>query len=144
MPLPVAHRRWLFNAVWCTALVLATALIGALGSPAGWCLCASLPLAAISWVGWWKTRPRRPRPDYARISELEAELFPPCPHAGAGWVWSERRGKSWYCSACPPPDFAPNVKDVEALLSKLEGTFAPIRKPQPPPGRGAGSPTRRQ
>lgn len=139
-------RRWLllFNAVSFTVASVFFALAALRARFDGLPLGFTVPFAAGYWWHWRVTRPPKPRPDYARIAELEAELFPPCSHAGGVWVWSERRGKLWYCSACPPPDFAPNVKDVEALLSKLEGTFAPIRKPQPPPGRGASSPTRRQ
>jgi hypothetical protein len=72
---PVAHRRWLVNVVLHTLNACAGLVMALLGSPAGWVLLASLPLAAVSWTGWWKTRPRKPTPDYARIAYLERELF---------------------------------------------------------------------
>ena len=75
LALPVAHRRWLWNAVACSVLVSLEIEWGAFNDRAWWALCASVPLAAVNWTGWWKTRPPKPRPDYARIAELEHDLF---------------------------------------------------------------------
>lgn len=62
LALPVAHRRWLFNSIAASVMVLVEVEYIALGVLAWWALCPSALLAAVNWVGWWKTRSPRPRP----------------------------------------------------------------------------------
>lgn len=42
---------------------------------AGWMLLPLVPLAAVNWLGWWKTCPPKPCPDYPLIASLEQELL---------------------------------------------------------------------
>lgn len=87
---PVAHRRWLWNGVAATVMILLEIEYVGLGALPWWPLCLSMPLAVVNWTGWWKTRPPRPRPDYARIALLEQELLGgspeprPLPPSGPG------------------------------------------------------------
>lgn len=123
------RRRWLFSACWSSTLVPVEVGLGLLGSLAGWVLCVSLPLAVFSWVGWWKTRPPRPRPDYALIAELErtelgidprSERRPDCRHEHPHEVVLMNGHRDRICLDC----------GIGLAL-----------KPVPPSGPGAGSPT---
>lgn len=69
------HRWWLLNAVWGCVLIAWEAVLLALGLHGAWLLLPTVPVTAVQFVGWRKTRPVRPRPDYGRIAVLESELL---------------------------------------------------------------------